>query len=132
MSAKKAEPDVPTLVSEVASDARKLVVQQVELFRAELGQSARRVGTAAGTTAAGGGLMAAGGLLAGVAAVHLIRGVTGLPLWMCYGLAAAGGTAAGRQLIRTGVRDLSDVNLLPKTIEAAGENMLWLRDRATA
>jgi Putative Actinobacterial Holin-X, holin superfamily III len=132
VSAKKAEPDVPTLVADVAADARKLAVQQFELFRAELAQSGRAAGRAVGTTAAGGGLMAAGGLLAGVAAAHLVRGVTGLPLWVCYGLAAVGSAAAGRQLIRTGVRDLSDVRLLPKTIEAAGENVLWLRDRATA
>lgn len=132
MPGKQAEPDVPTLVAEVAADARKLAVQQFELFRAELGQSAQRVGAAAGATAAGGGLVAASGLLAGVAAAHLVRSVTGLPLWACYGLAAVGAGAAGRQLVRAGVRELSDVRLLPKTIEAAGENMLWLRDRATA
>ncbi|MBX9580110.1 MAG: phage holin family protein, partial [Gemmataceae bacterium] len=55
-------PDSHTLLGTIAADAKELVAQQVELFRAEVGQELRRAGGAAAAVAAGGGLTVAGGL----------------------------------------------------------------------
>ena len=118
--------DLGTLVGRIADDAKQLLGQQVELFRAEIGEELRRAGGAAGSLAAGGGLTAAGGLLGGFAAVHLVRRVTGLPLWACFGLVGGGLGAAGVRLLLAGQDGIVGLRQLPQTAETLGENVRWL------
>src|SRR5258708_5871654 len=59
------------LLRTIARDGRELLVEQLELFRAEVGQQLRQAGVSAAEVAAGGGLTAAGGLLTGFMAAHL-------------------------------------------------------------
>jgi hypothetical protein len=123
--------DLRTLLGNIAHDARALLTEQIALFRSEVGQELRRAGTAAGMTAAGGGLAAAGGLLSGFMLAHLLRRLTGLPEWACYGLAAGGLGAAGVALLRAGRDGFADLRPLPQTTEALGENLQWLREQLT-
>jgi hypothetical protein len=113
----------------IAQDARTLLGQQIDLFRAEVGQELRQAGRAAAEVAAGGGLAAAGGLMAGFTAVHLLHRFTGLPLWACYGLAAGGLGAAGVQLLRAGRDGFTTLRALPQTTEALSENVEWLKEQ---
>lgn len=128
--AKQAEADrdasLGTLVGRIADDAKTLLGQQVELFRAEVGQELRRAGGAAASVAAGGGLAAAGGLLTGFMLAHLLNRTTGLPLWACYGLVGGGLGAAGAKLLLAGRDGFAKLRPLPQTTEALGENLEWL------
>lgn len=121
-------PDLATLLGNIAADAKELVAQQVELFRAEAGQELRRAGGAAAAVAAGGGLAVAGGLMAGFAAAHLLSRLAGLPLWAGYGLAAGGLGAAGAKLLVAGRDEFAGLRPLPQSTAALGENMEWLAE----
>ncbi|HJZ59367.1 MAG TPA: phage holin family protein [Gemmataceae bacterium] len=118
--------DLPSLLGTIARDAKRLVGQQLELFRAELGQELRQAGGAAASVAAGGGLAAAGGLFGGFMLAHLIRRLTGAPLWACYGLVGGSLGTAGLALLRSGRNAIADLRPLPQTTGALGENLEWL------
>ena len=123
------QPDLGTLLGTIAADAKTLLAQQVELFRAEVGHELRKAGGAAAAVAAGGGLAVAGGLLAGFAAAHLAARVTRLPLWAGYGLAAGGLGAAGVKLLLAGRDGFAGLRPLHQTTAALGENAEWLAEQ---
>lgn len=133
MPTKPADPPaLGEIVRELAADAKQLVRQQVELFRAEAGQELRKAGGAAACVAAGGGLAAAGGFLAGLAAARGLSRVTGLPLGWGYALAAAGLGAAGAKLLLAGRDGFAALRPLPETTDALGENLEWLTGQLEA
>jgi hypothetical protein len=120
--------DLAQLGVRIARDAGKLVHQQIDLARAEIGQELRRAVDATVSVAAGGALLAAGGLLSGMMLANLLQRVSGLPLWCCYGAVAGGCAAAGAALVRSGRAHLADVRLWPprQTTDAIKENLAWL------
>ena len=118
--------DLPALLGTIVRDAKELVGQQFDLLRAEVGAELRRAGTGAAAVAAGGGATAAGGLLTGFMLAHLLRKLTGAPLWACYGLVGGGLGAAGVALLRSGRDRLAGLRPLPQTTEAVRENVEWL------
>jgi len=119
-------PPVGTILRELADDAKKLLGQQVEVFRAEVGQELRRAGGAAAAVAAGGGLAAAGGFVAALAAARGVSRLTGLPLGLGYALAAAGLGAAAAKLLLAGRDGFAGLRPFPETTAALGENLEWL------
>lgn len=123
--------DLPTLLGNIGHDARRLLDQQLALFRAEAGGELSKAGGAAAAVAAGGGLVAAGGLMSGFMLAHLLRRVTGLPLWACFGVLAGGLGAGGLALLKRGRDGFAALRPLPQTTEALGENLQWLRDQLT-
>lgn len=125
------ELDLRTLLGNIGHDARRLLDQQIALFRAEVGEELSKAGGAATAVAAGGGLVAAGGLMSGFMLAHLLRRVTGLPLWACFGLLAGGLGAGGAALLKRGRDGFAALRPLPQTTEALGENLQWLRDQLT-
>ena len=118
--------DLGQLLGTIAHDARELLVQQLDLFRAEVGQQLRQAGGSAAKVAAGGGLTAAGGLLSGFMLAHLLHKLLGVPLWACYGLVGGGIGAAGLALLRAGSEGIAGLQPLPQTTESLGENLEWL------
>jgi hypothetical protein len=127
----KSERGVSELLGDISRDARTLVAQQFDLARTELGQELRQAGTAAACLAGGGGLAVAGGLLTGFALAQFIRDTTGLPLWLCYGIAAGGVGATGGLLLKAGRDGLAELKPLPETVAAFEENVEWLKDQLT-
>lgn len=121
--------DLGAILGEIAHDAKKLLQEQIDLFKVEVGQELRQAGGAAAAVAAGGGLAVAGGLMAGLTAVHLLHRVTGLPLWACYGLAAGGLGGAAAKLLLSGRDGFANLRPLPQTTAALGENFEWLKDQ---
>ena len=53
--------DLTELLGAIAADTKKLIEQQCDLLRAEVGQEVRRAATAAASIATGSGMLAAGG-----------------------------------------------------------------------
>lgn len=120
--------DLAQLGARIAQNAGKLVHQQIDLARVEVGQELRRVADGAVSVAAGGALLAAGGLLSGMMLANLLERVSGLPLWCCYGAVGGACGTAGAALVRSGRVRLADVRLWPppQTADAAKENLAWL------
>lgn len=120
------------LVREIVQDSRQLLGQQIELAKTEVGGELRRLAGAGVSVAAGGGLAAAGGLMSGLMLVHLLRRVTGLPIWACYGLLGGSLGAAGLALVRSGRETLAGLQFPPpQTTQAVEENLEWLQDQLT-
>jgi hypothetical protein len=127
-----AESDFPTLVGEIVREAGRLVGQQVELARAEVGSELERAAGGAAMVAGGAGMVAAGGLMAGPMLAHRLHRVTGLPLWACYGAVGGGLVAGGAALARAGRDRVAGVRLFPpQTVSAARENVVWLTEQLT-
>jgi hypothetical protein len=128
-----AESDFSTLLGAIAQDAGRLVRQQLELARAEVGGELERAAGGAACVAAGAGMVATGGLMAGPMLVHLLHRTTGLPLWACYGAVGGGLVAGGAVLAKAGRDRIAGVKLpvLPETSSAARENVVWLTEQLT-
>jgi hypothetical protein len=95
------------------SDMERLLGQHLgrlkEQVVSELGKA-----TAAGASVGGGlGMTALGTILGGLAFVHLVHRVTGLPLWLCYAGSSAAACAAGAGLVAEGARKVSQMDLIP-------------------
>jgi hypothetical protein len=119
------------LVGAILRDGETLLRQQADLLRSEVKQELARAGRAGAQIAAGGGLVAAAGLLSGFMLAHLLRRLTGLPLWTCYGGTGAILGAGGAALLRAGRDQLADIHLLPppQTAQALKDNLQWLKDQ---
>ena len=124
--------DLQHLLGDLVRDGRRLLDQQIDLFRAEAGPALRRAGDAMGSLSAGGGLTAAGGVLTGLMLAHLLHRTTGVPLWVCFGLVGAGLVVAGGRLVRAGQARLATVPALPQSTAALGENLAWLSNPLSA
>ena len=123
--------DVTALLGELARDSEKLIRLQFDLLRSDLGRELRKAGGAALALGAGAGLLAAGGLLSTQMLVHLLRRVTGLPLWACYGLLAGGLGAAGATLVARGRARAAELGApaLSETVAGLKENVAWLKEQ---
>jgi len=120
------------LVRDIVQDSGRLLSQQIDLVKTEVGGELRQIAGAGVEVAAGGGLAAAGGLMSGLMVVHLFRRATGLPLWACYGILGGAFGAAGLALIRSGRAALADVQFPPpQTAKAVEENLEWLKEQLT-
>ena len=124
--------DLQHLLGDLVRDGRRLLDQQLDLFRAEAGPAVRRAGDALGSLSAGGGFMAAGGVLTGLMLAHLLHRTTGVPLWACFGLVGAGLGVAGGRLVQAGQSRLATTPTLPQSTAALGENLAWLSNHLSA
>ena len=124
--------DLHRLLGDLVQDGRRLLEQQIDLFRAEARPALRRVEGALGSLSAGGGLLAAGGLLTGLMVAHLLHRTTGMPLWACLGLTGAGLGAAGGRLVQVGQARLTTRPSFPQSTASLGENLAWLSNHVSA
>jgi hypothetical protein len=121
-------PRLSNLAGGVVSDFEELIGQHFDMIRAEVKQELRQVSNAVGSLTAGAGATAAGGILGTLAAVHLLQKLTGLPLWACYALVGGGLGLLGGGLVARGVKQVSDVDLLPReTFQTVKEELAGSR-----
>jgi hypothetical protein len=127
------DPDLRTLVGEIAGQTERLLLEQFELLKEETRQTIREAGGAVAAAGAGVGLLAVGGVLSTAAAVHLLHRLTRLPLWGCYGLAAGAAGAAGVGLLAAARAKAARLQrpLLPRTTATLQDNVTWLRKQLT-
>jgi hypothetical protein len=125
------EPTLAQLVSELVSDAKLLLRQEVALAKHEIYEEVRKSKVALTSLGAGIGLAALGGLLLIVMLVHLLNALTELPLWMCYGIVGGVFAIVGIVLVYTGKKQLARIDMIPEqTVETMKENVRWIKEKA--
>ncbi len=98
----------------VLNDFEKLLGQHIDLLRAEFKQDLAQARNAVIALSAGAGTTALGGILGTLAGVHLLQRLTGWPLWFCYALVGGSLGLLGTGLIGTGMKQVSEIDLVPK------------------
>ena len=117
------------MLADLSRETRTLIQQEIQLAKAELAETASRMGRGAAMIV-GGGLLAYGGLLAIVAAVVLALIAIGLPPWAAALLGGILFAGAGYLLIRSGLAALRRHELTPQqTIETLKENVQWVKSQ---
>jgi len=124
------EPGLAQLLGQLFHDAETLLLQELALIRAELGESAGNLVGGAFLALAGIVVSLIGGL-AIVAAIIILLGEF-LPLWISAGLVGVAALVAGTILILWGRRRLSRASLVPRhSWQALHETGDWLREELT-
>jgi hypothetical protein len=126
-----AEPTLAQLLSELASDAKQLMRQELALAKHEMYGEVRKTKDALMSLGVGIGLAAVGGLLLIVMLVHLLNALTGLPLWMCYGIVGGVCAIVGIVLLYRAKNQMSRIDMVPpQTVETVKENIRWMKEKA--
>jgi uncharacterized membrane protein required for colicin V production len=65
--------------------------------------------------------------------VHLLKAVTELPLWACYGAVGGFLIIAAMTLFVSGTKKVKQLHVVPtRTVETLKENVQWLKEIATS
>jgi hypothetical protein len=125
------EPTLAQLVSDLVSDAKQLMRQELALAKHEIHEEVRKTKVALVSLGAGIGIVAIGGLLLIVMLVHLLNALTGLPLWACYGIVGGVCAIGGVVLLYRGKQQMSQIDMVPQqTVEIMKENVRWIKGKA--
>ena len=124
------EPGLAQLLARLFRDAETLLLQELALIRAEMGESAGNLIGGALLALVGVAISLIGGL-AIVAAIIILLGEV-LPLWISAGLIGIAAVAAGAVLILWGRRRLARATLVPRhSWQALRETGDWLKEELT-
>jgi hypothetical protein len=125
------EPTLAQLVSELVSDAKQLLRQEVALAKHEIHEEVRKTKIAVVSLGAGIAIAALGGLLLIIMLVHLLNALTDLPLWACYGIVGGMCALVGVVLLYTGKKQMARIDMVPQqTVETMRENVRWIKEKA--
>ena len=117
------------LFGELSRETSTLVRQEVTLAKAELTQTASKVGVDLGYLA-GGAAVAYAGLLALVAAAILLAGEV-IELWISALIVGLLVVAMGGFLVRQGMQRLKETSPMPdQTVQTLKEDAEWLKNQA--
>ena len=115
------------LLGQLFRDAETLLLQELALFRAELGENAGRMASGALVIAGGVAVALIGGLAVVAALIVLLGGV--MPFWLASALVGAVFCGGGAALILYGRRLIARATLLPRqTWHSLRETGEWLGD----
>ena|SRR5579864_2200957 len=125
-----AEQNLTTLAGKVVHDSEKLLGQQIDLFRAEIGQEFHRLADAGFAMVVGVSLATGGIILTGFMLASLLQLLTDWPMWCGYGIVGGLCIAGGVVLVHLGRTGLTHVQLMPRqTAQAVKENVTWLKQQ---
>jgi uncharacterized membrane protein YqjE len=121
------DPSVVSLVTNIISDAQELTRQQIELFKVEVQDGARKAQSIALLVGVGAALaVVAGVILTFGLAGWLASAIEGLPLWGAQLIVGAFLAAAAGILFGVCKQKLDSFSLVPeKSVEALKENLEW-------
>jgi uncharacterized membrane protein YqjE len=119
--------NVVSLVTNIISDAQELTRQQIELFKVEIQDGAKKAQTIGMYfTAAAAVAIIAGAVLAFAAAGWLASVVPSLPTWGAQAIVGAVLAIVAGALFGVCKQHLDSFNLVPeKSVEALKENLEW-------
>lgn len=128
-----AEPTLTQLVSELMSDAKELLRQEMALAKHEISEEVSKTKLALISLGVGIGIAAIGGLLLIVMLVHVLNTLAGLPLWACYGIVGGVMAIAGAIMIWRGKNTMSNIGVVPhETMATMKENVRWIKQKAVS
>lgn len=130
-------PGVSALVSDIIADAQELMGQQLQLFKAELRDDARKTRDAVVPLAIGLGVAGLAAVILAVAAAYWLYwfanpagGPERLPLWGSFGIVGLALAALGGGLTWVGWAKFQTFNPLPdKTVQGMQETAQWKTNR---
>jgi hypothetical protein len=129
-SISKEERSLGELFSELSREISKLIRQEINLAKAEVGNKVSRVGQGVGYLAVG-GAVAYAGFLALLAAL-IIGLATFLPWWVAALIVGAAVAGVGYFLIQHGLNELKRVDLAPhQTIGTLKEDLQWAKEQTS-
>jgi hypothetical protein len=105
--------NLSTVAQGLLTDIEKVLGQRLGRLKEEVVAELGKATTAGGSVGGGLGMTALGTVLGGLAFAHLVRDVTGLPLWVCYAGSSAIACTTGAALIAQGVQKAGEMDLLP-------------------
>ena len=124
------EPHLAVLLARLLHDAQALLLQQLALLRAELGEAAGKLLGGVLMVLAGTAVLVIGGL-ALLAAVVLLLGRL-VPLWAASGLTGLIVAAIGTALVLYGRKLLARASIMPRqSLQVLSETGDWLREELT-
>jgi hypothetical protein len=128
-----ADPSLASLLGDLITDAKNLLLQEVTLAKLEMQDELQKTKTAALSFAIGAGVAVAGGLLLLLMLVHLLVAFTTLPLWGCYGIIGGVLLVIGLIFLATGNQTAAQIEVVPpKTVETLKENAQWIKEQTTS
>jgi hypothetical protein len=117
------------LVGGIVADIEQLIVQQSRLVRLEIRDDLRKARTGAWFLGAGLGVMWIGGLMLCLMLPYLLNWATGLPLWVCLGIAGAVYLLLGGGAVYAGRTKFQGAATFPESVAALKENVTCLLRR---
>jgi hypothetical protein len=96
------------------SDIERLLDRRLGQFQQELEKELGKMLGAGASLGSGMGMAALGTILGGLGFVHLLNRVTGLPLWLCYGVSSAIACSAAAGLVSKGVEQVNEMDVVPE------------------
>lgn len=96
------------------TDIERLLGQRLGQLKTDMVRELGKASTAGASFGGGLGMAALGTVLGGLAFVHFVHRVTGLPLWLCYAGSSAAACGVGAGLVAEGVRKAGDMDLVPE------------------
>jgi xanthine/uracil permease len=128
MASPQQERSLGELFSELANETTRLVRDEVQLAKIELGQKASDIGKRVGLIAAG-GAVAYAGLLAVIAALILLI-ARFMPAWLAALIVGIVILGVGYYLIQQQLTALKNADLMPRaTVETLKEDKEWVREQ---
>lgn len=126
MSDRMEQRSIGDLFSQLANDTTRLVRQEVQLAKVELGQKASQVGKEVGFISAG-GAVAYAGLLAIIAAVILLLGQY-IPVWLSALIVGVVVMGIGYFLTQQHLHALMHLDPIPRaTVETLKQDKEWAK-----
>lgn len=110
------KPDLTSLVTEITNDARKVMRHEFDVLRSEMIDELQKGRDAAVNIGLGAGAGALSATLLSLMAVHAVQRVTGIPLWLSYGLVGGMLGLAGSTLVATGAKQAGDMRMVPRQV----------------
>jgi hypothetical protein len=128
MASPQQERSLGELFSELANETTRLVRDEVQLAKIELGQKASDIGKRVGLIAAG-GAVAYAGLLAVIAALILLI-ARFMPAWLAALIVGIVILGVGYYLIQQQLNALKNADLTPRaTVETLKQDKEWVREQ---
>jgi uncharacterized membrane protein len=127
------EPTLAQLVSDLVSDAKLLLRQELALAKYEIQEEVGKTKSAFVSLGIGAAVTAIGGLLLVLMLVHGLNALTGWPLWTCYAIVGAIFVLVGLMMLYRGKSRMMQIELVPpQTVETMKENLRWIKEKAVS
>ena len=121
---------IPTLIKGLLDDARDLIREELQLFRAEIREEVSALQAVAIAFAAAGVAGLFGALLLAIAAGGAIAYFLHWPTWTGYGIVAILLLIAGGGAFMYARARLRVIRAIPNTTDTIKENIAWMQNKS--